>query len=38
MFKYYNMDHAIDSGMKAAEKILRIKSNCIKSSGQAPCG
>ena len=22
MFKYYNMDHAIDSGMRAAEKIL----------------
>jgi len=22
MFKYYNMDHAIDSGMKAAEKIM----------------
>lgn len=22
MFKYYNMDHAIDSGMKTAEKIL----------------
>jgi protoporphyrinogen oxidase len=23
MFKYYNMDHAIDSGMKTADKIIR---------------
>jgi protoporphyrinogen oxidase len=28
MFKYYNMDHAIDSGMTAAEKIL--KRNIMK--------
>ncbi len=33
MFKYYNMDHAIDSGMRAADKILgRNKMN--RRSGQ----
>ena len=26
MFKYYNMDHAIESGMAAAEKIIERNS------------
>jgi len=30
MFKYYNMDHAIESGMKTAEKILAAKERKVR--------
>ena len=29
MFRYYNMDHAIESGMKTAEKIIGGKNEII---------
>ena len=34
-FKYYNMDHAIDSGMKTADKIIRQSTVSILRSGPA---
>lgn len=37
MFKYYNMDHAIDSGMRAADKILG-RNKMKRRNGQLVIG
>jgi len=34
MFRYYNMDHAIESGIETAEKIIKKRSQTSEVKGQ----